>query len=127
MDVINYVMIYTLLIILVGIVIYIIFELIKLKREKSLIDITELKDLNKEFKKHYKDIVVNGIMPPFVKQVNNIIEEENVNEYLTENRELMVGVGGFLLNAQLYPPNNNNTGEEITHNNTTEEIYYTNY
>lgn len=90
MDVLNYIMIYTLIFLLICTVSYIIFEIWRMKKRNSLIDISELDNLDKEFKKHYRDIVVKGIMPPIVEKVNNVLEEENINEFLRENKTSLI-------------------------------------
>lgn len=53
--------------------------------DRSLVDLSEFKYLNPSYKKHYKTYVVNGVMPPIVKKMNQELDNAGMNEYLTKN------------------------------------------
>lgn len=53
--------------------------------DRSLVDLSEFKHLSPSYKKHYKTYVVNGLMPPIVKKMNQELDNAGMNEYLTKN------------------------------------------
>jgi len=58
---------------------------ITVRNANSLVDLDELKGLNPEFKSHYRKYIINGMMPPIITKVNQTIENEKINEYLSKN------------------------------------------